>query len=98
MKFCPTNVETATGTFDPVGYDDPNMCAGCGTPHSEHTDQAGEFRCRVCGIDCDTAPKPPEKAVCSAHCEDHDYEYEPELRGRYCTHCSQEAPDDYYEN
>jgi hypothetical protein len=44
MKFCPIDVDTATGTFDPVGYDDPNMCAGCGTPYSEHTDQAGELR------------------------------------------------------
>lgn len=32
---CPDGVETATGTFDPTGYD-PEDCAGCGCHRSEH--------------------------------------------------------------
>jgi hypothetical protein len=34
--YCPAEVETASGVFDPAGYDSED-CAGCGTPRSEHT-------------------------------------------------------------
>lgn len=33
---CPADVETATKTFDPAGYD-PNDCAGCGCSKEEHS-------------------------------------------------------------
>jgi hypothetical protein len=55
-----------------------------------------DFSCRVCGVECDGAPDPPARAVCPNCCEDHDYRYERELRGHYCIHCGQEAPDDYF--
>jgi hypothetical protein len=32
---CPPSVGTATGTFDPAGYDH-NDCTGCGCPREEH--------------------------------------------------------------
>lgn len=32
---CPDGVESSEGFFDPAGYD-PNDCAGCGCPKSEH--------------------------------------------------------------
>jgi hypothetical protein len=57
-----------------------------------------DFTCRVCGLTCDIAPDPPERAVCPEHCEDHDYRYERELRGHYCFHCGEEAPPDLYED
>lgn len=34
---CPDEVESATGEFDPAGYD-PNDCAGCGLRLSEHVE------------------------------------------------------------
>jgi protein gp37 len=37
---CPSNVETATGHFDPAGYD-PKDCAGCGVSRSEHDGAIG---------------------------------------------------------
>jgi hypothetical protein len=55
-----------------------------------------DFSCRVCGVECDSAPDPPARAVCPNCCEDHDYRYERELRGHYCIHCGQEAPHDYF--
>lgn len=54
-----------------------------------------DFSCCVCGVECDGAPDPPARAVCPEHCEDHDYRYERELRGHFCSHCGQEAPDDW---
>lgn len=33
--WCPDGVESSEGFFDPAGYD-PNDCAGCGCPKSEH--------------------------------------------------------------
>lgn len=57
-----------------------------------------DFSCRVCGAQCDIAPDPPARAVCPNCCEDHDYRYERELRGHYCFHCGQEAPEDWYDD
>lgn len=51
-----------------------------------------DFSCRVCGVQCATAPDPPSRAICPAHCEDHDYEYVADRRGRYCKHCDEEEP------
>lgn len=55
-----------------------------------------DFSCRVCGIQCDVAPDPPARAVCPEHCEDHWYEHDDMRRGKYCIHCDQEIPPDYY--
>lgn len=57
-----------------------------------------DFSCRVCGVQCDGAPDPPARAVCPECCEDHDYRYERDLRGRYCHHCGQEAPQDWFDD
>ena len=35
QPWCPPDVETATGIFDPAGYDE-NDCAGCGSRFEEH--------------------------------------------------------------
>lgn len=42
---CPPEYESATGTFDPAGYDD-SICAGCGMPKARHTTQ--EIQCQIC--------------------------------------------------
>jgi hypothetical protein len=56
------------------------------------------FRCRVCGVQCDTAPIDSgfwrSTAVCPVHCEDHDYEYCPDMRERCCIHCGDPLPYD----
>ena len=57
-----------------------------------------DFSCGVCGIQCDIAPDPPARAVCPEHCEDHDYEYQRELRGTYCNHCGEQAPEYFYDD
>jgi len=56
--YCPPEVETATGTFDPAGYDE-NDCAGCGCPRWEHllgpvAEQPEEMTAHCCpfGIGC----------------------------------------------
>lgn len=54
-----------------------------------------DFSCRVCGVECATAPDPPARAVCPEHCEDHDYEYDAMQRGKFCVHCDQEEPLDW---
>ena len=62
------------------------------------------FTCRVCGCDVDTHPvienevgeKIGVQGVCVAHCEDHDYEYDPCAREHFCLHCGAIAPDDWY--
>lgn len=56
-----------------------------------------DFSCRVCGVQCDVAPDPPERAVCPAHCEDHDYEYVQGERRHCCKHCGQDRPKDWYD-
>lgn len=55
-----------------------------------------DFTCRVCGVECSTAPDPPERAVCEEHCEDHDYEYDEWRRDRFCKHCDKQISEDYY--
>ena len=57
---------------------------------------AFDFSCRVCGVQCDSAPPLPARAVCPAHCEDHEYIYKRGF-GHYCTHCGQEPPLDWYD-
>ena len=42
---CPPEFESATGTFDPSGYDG-NTCAGCGTVKARHTTE--EIQCQMC--------------------------------------------------
>jgi hypothetical protein len=54
-----------------------------------------DFSCRVCGVQCDTAPDPPDRAVCPEHCEDHEYEYVRSERGHFCKHCNQPRPEDW---
>jgi hypothetical protein len=54
-----------------------------------------DFRCKVCGVDCDVAPSDGSGAICPAHCEDHDYEYE-RGEGHRCKHCNAEPPDDWF--
>ena len=56
-----------------------------------------DFSCRVCGKQCDTAPQPPDRAVCPEHCEDHEYEYDSMDRRSYCKHCGQERPEDWFD-
>lgn len=53
------------------------------------------FGCKVCGELCASSPGFGQ-AVCEAHCEDHDYEYEPGM-GKVCKHCSAPIPYDYYD-
>lgn len=55
-----------------------------------------DFSCRVCGIQCDIAPEPPERAVCPQHCPDHEYEHDPSRRDWFCKTCDQQAPYDFY--
>jgi NMD protein affecting ribosome stability and mRNA decay len=56
-----------------------------------------DFSCRVCGKQCDSAPLPPVRAVCEDCCDDHDYQYERELRGHFCVHCGKPAPLDWFD-
>lgn len=65
----------------------------------ERIDQALkiDYRCHVCGAECTSAPTPPEKAICPAHCPDHDYIYEHGY-GHYCTNCGQEPPHDWFDS
>ena len=53
-----------------------------------------DFKCRVCGASCDTAPNWPFRAVCQEHCLDHNYEYDRSMGGRFCTHCGDPMPYD----
>lgn len=53
------------------------------------------FVCHLCGVDTNTAPDPPDLAVCEDCCEDHDYRYEREERGHFCTHCCRRRPDEW---
>jgi hypothetical protein len=53
------------------------------------------FSCRVCGAMCPIAPEPPARAVCEAHCEDHDYRYERDVQGHRCIHCDAPRPEDW---
>lgn len=35
-----------------------------------------DFKCKVCGVECDVAPADNSGAICPDHCEDHDYIYD----------------------
>jgi hypothetical protein len=54
-----------------------------------------DFTCRVCGVECDVAPNPPERAVCPDHCSDHNYEYDKWERQHLCTLCNKIRPEDW---
>jgi hypothetical protein len=56
-----------------------------------------KFACRVCGVQCPVAPKPPERPVCEEHCEDHDYRYAPDFRQHRRIHCDKPAPEDWFD-
>ncbi len=57
-----------------------------------------DFSCRVCGVQCNVAPPLPDRAVCEEHCEDHEYEYDPMRRGKFCNHCDKEREPEYFED
>lgn len=60
--------------------------------------------CRVCGKDDDVAMYDPRglwayffrRTYCPAHCPEHDYIYD-RYEGRYCDHCGQNPPPEWYE-
>lgn len=54
-----------------------------------------DFSCRVCGAECTIAPDLPARAVCPAHCEDHDFQHDASRRGKFCIHCDEPEPDDW---
>lgn len=54
-----------------------------------------DFKCHVCGRECDTAPMPPARAVCEEHCEDHFYKYVRGEREWRCTYCDKLRPYDW---
>lgn len=54
-----------------------------------------DYSCRECGVECDSAPDPPARTICPDCCEDHDYVYERELRGKFCVHCGNPQPFDW---
>jgi hypothetical protein len=54
------------------------------------------FACRVCGVACAIAPVPPGRAVCEDHCEDHEYDYDPHRRDKFCRHCDRQIDPDYW--
>lgn len=54
-----------------------------------------DFACRVCGTECDSAPNPPDRAICPKCCEDHDYKYVREECGYFCDHCGEQRPYDW---
>lgn len=51
--------------------------------------------CRECGIEVDSWPDPPALPICPDCCDDHDYVYERELRGKFCIHCGNKEPEDW---
>lgn len=57
-----------------------------------------DFSCHICGVQCDVAPDPPERAVCPEHCEDHEYIYSRGERIHYCIHCGQNPQPDWYDD
>ncbi len=61
----------------------------------ENSQVSIDFSCRVCGVQCDIAPNPPDRAVCPDHCEDHDYQYDPDVHEKRCIHCDKSEPEDW---
>lgn len=54
------------------------------------------FGCRVCGVICASSPSVGQ-AVCEEHCEDHDIEYDRDLRTHACRHCGKPVDQDWYD-
>lgn len=57
--------------------------------------EAINFSCKACGVQCTIAPADGSGAICPEHCEDHEYEYE-RGDGHHCRHCHAEPPHDWY--
>jgi ribosomal protein L40E len=53
------------------------------------------FHCRECGVETASAPDPPALAICEDCCEDHDCQYERELRKKVCIYCGADEPQDW---
>jgi hypothetical protein len=52
-------------------------------------------QCAVCSREVPSYPcNPFKKTWCEEHCPDHDYEYQRDMGGKFCKHCSK--PYDYY--
>lgn len=49
-----------------------------------------DFTCQKCGKDALIAPDPPARAICPDCCEDHEFRYDPWLRGNFCVYCDKE--------
>lgn len=54
-----------------------------------------DFSCIFCGAPCDLAPADGSGAICPAHCEDHDFQYDPMVGCRHCIHCGMPLPHDW---
>jgi hypothetical protein len=54
-----------------------------------------DFACKVCRVQCDTAPLDGGKTVCPLHCPGHKYVYDAGDRTRYCRTCGQEPPPNF---
>lgn len=59
------------------------------------TDATARPRCSKCASDDVIAYMTAGTAICPACCDDH--EYVSEACERYCEHCGQEPPDDWYD-
>lgn len=63
------------------------------------------YYCRGCGVECDSHPIEElpngevvaKQAICHDCCEDHDYEYDRDRRGRFCKHCDHQQPAEEYD-
>lgn len=89
-----------SGTEERVAYAqgqhgdrEQQACSSC-----DGTGKATDYSCRVCGVQCPTAPRLPARAVCEAHCEDHQYDYDPMRRGRFCRHCDRQREEEYFDD
>lgn len=54
--------------------------------------------CVVCGCEVNGHHFLEVRGYCSEHCPDHDFEYDPYERGRFCVHCGMEheyEPDEH---
>ena len=59
---------------------------------------AVDYRCSVCGAECDIAPDPPSPTFCPKHCPDHDYRYDRSDRSFYCVTCGQQPSPDWFDD
>jgi hypothetical protein len=51
-----------------------------------------DLHCRVCRKDIDICAADGSALWCRECCEDHDFEYCPDRRGRFCNNCDAELP------